>query len=1059
MKISAQALCVGLLVSGGLTSPVIAQTPASETDTPRSLPEGTATDLRVLPRIGGQFTSEGAGYQDPFFSLEGFVPITQNPGSTVTFLEGQLRLFTDSTMGGTIVLGQRFYNSTQNRILGGYLSYDTRDTGNSVFHQIGAGFERLGDNWDLRVNAYLPVGERRPEVDESFSLRGFQENNLLLNHRQRFEAAMAGFDIEAGGRLLRLGAGDLRGYGGVYYYGGEGTDGAIGIRGRLEARPTDYLNLGLSVQTDQIFDTRIILSLGATFPGTRPRGVESASALTRMGESVGRIATIIVDEQTENEQVAAINPKTGQPWQFQHVTLGVSTGEGTFETPFGTVQDALSVAQADEIVYVQVGTTSETEGFQFADGVAVLSAGAVQRIDTQQLGRVQLPLSGSGEFPTITGTVTLGNNTTLAGFAIANATGNGIQGAAIENVTIQDNRITNATGQGISLIDVTGTSVIADNVITNSGQQGIFIQASGTTQQKLTLDSNQISDSGGQGVFIQASGEVQQQLTATNNQISNSVGQGFYLAANNNSRQVFDVLNTSISNTVLDENGDGGQGLFLQANASAQQTLTLETLTVTESAGQGIFIAANGNENDLTQQSLQDFNLSNATVSESTGQGIFIAANNNSEQTFDIDASTINQTRLDSDGDGGQGVFIQGNRVAIQDFILNNTSVTNTAGQGILIATNGDENDFTAQSRQEFQLNSTDVSETVGQGIFIAANNNSEQVFDIDSSTIRNIELDAQGEGGQGIFVQGNRLAVQEFQINSPTITNNAGQGIFVATNGDENDLTVQSRQEFAITDAQIRESTGQGIFMSANNNSTQNFEIKDSTIDGTSLNTLNSGGQGIFVQANSIAQQDFTIDNVQISDSQGQGLFVGANGDEKNPELQSQQRFQISNVQISNSTGQGIFVSANNNSHQEFEIETSTISSTTPTNGTDGGQGIFVQGNAISVQDYRINNTMVTDNASQGIFLQTNGNAETLADVELTILDKNAIPGFNAVLNSDRTFCLALTETTSTTEFQLQRNNGTFEVVNLDTLTQNNTGTVNFAPTLEDFTNVSHCN
>jgi hypothetical protein len=101
----------------------------------------------------------------------------------------------------------------------------------------------------------------------------------------------------------------------------------------------------------------------------------------------------------------------------------------------------------------------------------------------------------------------------------------------------------------------------------------------------------------------------------------------------------------------------------------------------------------------------------------------------------------------------------------------------------------------------------------------------------------------------------------------------------------------------------------------------------------------------------------------------------------------------------------------------------------------------------------------MVTDNASQGIFLQTNGNAETLADVELTILDKNAIPGFNAVLNSDRTFCLALTETTSTTEFQLQRNNGTFEVVNLDTLTQNNTGTVNFAPTLKDFTNVSQCN
>lgn len=1058
MKISAQALCVGLLFSGGLTSPVIAQTSESEPDTPRPLTEETATTLRVLPRIAGEFTTEGAGYQHPFFSLEGFLPITQIPGNRLTFLEGQLRLLTNSTMGGTILLGHRVYNATQNRILGGYLSYDTRDTGNSLFHQLGAGFERLGDDWDLRVNAYLPLAERRHEVDESFSLDGFQGNHLLLNHRQHFEAAMSGFDIEAGGRLLRLGKGDLRGYAGFYYYGSEGRDDAIGIRGRLEARPTDYLNLGLSVQTDAIFETRLVLSVGATFPGTRPRQVESGSAFARMGESVERIATIIVDEQTDNEQVAAINPQTGQPWQFQHVTLGMSPGEGTFETPFGTVQDALSVAQADDIVYVQVGTTSETGGFQFADEVTVLSTALPQYIETQQLGTVQLPLSGSGEFPTITGTVTLANNTTLTGFAIANATGNGIQGANIENVTIQDNRITNATGQGISLIDVTGTSAIARNVITNSGQQGIFIQASGTTQQELTLDSNQISDSGSQGIFLQASGEVEQQLTATNNQIVNSVGQGVYLVANNQSNQTLEVFNTDIRNTVLDENGDGGQGLFLQANASAQQNLTLDTLTVTESAGQGIFIAANGDENDLTQQSVQAFNLSNARVSESTGQGLFIAANNNSEQTFEIDASTINQTHLDRNGDGGQGIFIQGNRLATQEFTLNETTISDSAGQGVLIATNGDENDLTVQSKQEFQLNSTEVSNTVGQGIFIAANNNSEQVFELDSATIQNVGLDTQGEGGQGIFVQGNRLAVQEFQINRPTITNNAGQGIFVATNGDETDLTIQSRQEFGITDAQISESVGQGIFLSANNNSYQNFEIRESTIDGTTLNNLDSGGQGVFVQANSVAQQDFTIDAVQVSDSQGQGLFVGANGDEANPEHQSQQQFQISNVQISNSTGQGIFVSANNNSRQEFDIETSTISGTIPTSGTDGGQGIFVQGNAISVQDYRISNTTITDNAGQGIFLQTNGNAEAFAEVELTILDENAIPGFNAVLNSDRTFCLALTETSSTTEFQLQRNNGTFEVVNRDNLTQTNTGTLNFAPTPEDFTNVSQC-
>jgi len=75
------------------------------------------------------------------------------------------------------------------------------------------------------------------------------------------------------------------------------------------------------------------------------------------------------------------------------------------------------------------------------------------------------------------GTVTLGNDTTLSGFAIANVTGNGIQASEIPNVTIRDNRITNVTGQGISLNNVTGTSAIALNSITNSGGQGIFVQA------------------------------------------------------------------------------------------------------------------------------------------------------------------------------------------------------------------------------------------------------------------------------------------------------------------------------------------------------------------------------------------------------------------------------------------------------------------------------------------------------------------------------------------------------------------------------------------------------
>ncbi|MFH7026861.1 MAG: hypothetical protein ACHBN1_15975 [Heteroscytonema crispum UTEX LB 1556] len=89
------------------------------------------------PRFGGSFTTQGAGYEEPYFSIEGFVPIIQNPGNSLTFLEGRLLWLTDSTMGGNLVLGQRAGKSGD-EILGGYIAYDIRDTGNSV---------RMRANW------------------------------------------------------------------------------------------------------------------------------------------------------------------------------------------------------------------------------------------------------------------------------------------------------------------------------------------------------------------------------------------------------------------------------------------------------------------------------------------------------------------------------------------------------------------------------------------------------------------------------------------------------------------------------------------------------------------------------------------------------------------------------------------------------------------------------------------------------------------------------------------------------------------------------------------------
>ncbi|MEW5859443.1 MAG: inverse autotransporter beta domain-containing protein, partial [Cyanobacteriota bacterium] len=344
-------------------------------DTKQILQSDRVRFQRFLPRIGAEFTTgSSVGYESSFGSIEGFVPLWQNLDN-LTFLEGRLLLSTeDSHTSSNIVLGHRFYSAKDNRILGGYVAFDTRDTGNSNFNQLGAGFESLGENWDVRANAYIPVGDTRQLTQErvfstglSFSDPFFQGNflgqtrNQQLQRDRNFEAAMAGFDVEAGVKIAQLGqTGDLRGYAGLYYYDAPGSAEILGWRTRLEARPTDTFRLGLLLSNDATFGTNLVLSVGANFPGTRPRGIRKEDrVLARLGESVTRNANIIVDEQSESESfsvqdtVFVTNPATGQPWRFRHVNLGIGTGNGTFENPTATVAEALAVAQPNDIVYVQ----------------------------------------------------------------------------------------------------------------------------------------------------------------------------------------------------------------------------------------------------------------------------------------------------------------------------------------------------------------------------------------------------------------------------------------------------------------------------------------------------------------------------------------------------------------------------------------------------------------------------------------------------------------------------------------------------------------------------------
>ncbi|MBW4469869.1 MAG: right-handed parallel beta-helix repeat-containing protein [Stenomitos rutilans HA7619-LM2] len=714
--------------------PAVAQTPSTAL---------AASPPNILPRVGASFTAgDGVGVSNSFGSLNGFVPIKQTPGRSITFVEGQLSLSTEgANPSANLVVGHRFFDAKSDRIYGGYLAFDHRNTGNNGFNQIGLGLETLGNTWDARANVYLPIGDTRQLAAESISNTVtatsnpfFQSNFLAINRTiqqqitQRYEAAGTGFDVEAGGKIARLGrSGDLRGYGGLYYFSLPGGDNTVGLRARLEARPTDTLQLGLTLSNDNTFGTNVAFTVGITFPQSRPRRDElKAPLLARLGDSVSRNANIVIDTQTESQAstiqdtTLVTNPATGQPWQFRHVNLGIGTGNGTFEQPTGTVAEALAVAQSNDIVYVQSGTNPGIPAFSIPDDVQVLSTGPVQRIDTVELGNLQLPLSGAGVLPTVQGTVTLGNRTTLSGFTIGTASGPGITGNNINTVTVRDNVIANTAAQGILLNNVQGTVTVQDNSIRQAGGEG-FSLANDQGQVDLLLTRNQIENNG---------------ATATE-------GDGVKLALSNGAMGNFTITN----NTIANNSGTSGlaDGLDVKLFDTASGTFNLANNTITGNQLNGVAI-------DLEATTQSTFNLSGNTLSSNQSSGIATLLSNDATSTFNLDSNTIANNQLK----GAQ--FVLSDR-ANGTVNLTNSTITGNQDDGVFLQTSD-------QAKLTAQLLNSAITNNTNYGLFTTANGTSQLRLLTNSITVT-------GNGFAGISINTDGSASSAASLRSNTITGN----------------------------------------------------------------------------------------------------------------------------------------------------------------------------------------------------------------------------------------------------------------------------------------------
>lgn len=646
-------------------------------------------NLQILSRVGAGYTTSGGSF-DALTRIEGFVPLWQTPGKDIGFLEPRLALDGNFNVGGSLILGYRSYTPKNNRILGGYIAVDGRGTDSSSFFQIGTGVESLGDVWDFRFNAYAPIGNRNQVVNDSFIDTGlqvstrFQDHLLLLDRFRRqtrivqTETSLGGLDAEVGLRLAHWESGDLRGFGGLYLYGSPDTPEYLGWRLRLSSNITPNISAGLTLQQDDLFGTRLIASIGATFPGVRSSGPlpELDRVRARLAESVVRQPEIAVVEQqkvdvsTVQDSQPLINPEEEQPYWFQHVTLGTTEGDGTFEKPFSTVQAALNATRQDgnDVVYVNGNGTVPIPAFTIPDRVQVLSQGprqflaglpfpgfpqATVRLPFSSTANyangilVELPFSGDSNFPRIIDGVTLGNRTTLAGFRIENSADNAILGRSVSNVELRNNTITSPSERGIFLDDVGGSVILFNNLISGAlgsgptSGQGIFIRNTTTLRAAEVTIAGYQADNNRVGIELTAQGglvptvEVPNQVIAIGPSSPNNTSIGTYNNAPSN--------NSSSNNRA--------QGILIQAFDLGSQEVSIENSTVQNNGAAGIEV--NGGTPNGFLATAQEVRIRNSLIANNAGAGIDTEANETTAQELNVDGNVIR----DNAGAGIQGII------------------------------------------------------------------------------------------------------------------------------------------------------------------------------------------------------------------------------------------------------------------------------------------------------------------------------------------------------------------------------------------------------------------
>ncbi len=464
----------------------------------------------------------------------GWAPIAQDEDQLL-FVEARGKLFQGGSEEGNFALGYREMRPNGWN-LGVWGGYDVRTSeNNNTFHQIAGGVEALSKDWDVRLNGYYPLEDRKsvgfasssassatvttgPTLglvgSQLFFARGGTTTTTTTTTTAGFDLAAWGVDGEVGRRApleewfdwvqpvdegLDLFDNEARLFLGGFYFDNSLFPEAIwGPRVRAEWRlndvieslPGSRLTFEMEAQHDDVRKEQIEVGVRLRIPlGSPNRRTDTlVSQTARMMEALERDTDIVTQTRSGSTVTTVTSvdlPTTLEP--VKDPATNVDLDQVVFINTPGTAQSLVTDAAGNSLIVLQ--GDNGTFGQTFLEDNQSLVGGTQGILVEGRSTGVQDTYVAPGSAATINvvaeaDAVRMGNNTHITGLTISSngaqvTDGINIPGATT-NVYIDNNVLQNLGGRGIEA-DANSQFTFTNNSITDHGTFSAFDMGSDVT--------------------------------------------------------------------------------------------------------------------------------------------------------------------------------------------------------------------------------------------------------------------------------------------------------------------------------------------------------------------------------------------------------------------------------------------------------------------------------------------------------------------------------------------------------------------------------------------------